>query len=219
MRLRQIIGPTKKDQEFCVGDFLNKGPASQEVLRFLQKSSIRSVRGNHEDRFLRYHQNRRFTCNRVQLKEEELKLYHTLSLKDFDYLASLPIAIFLDHLTIVHAGVLPSTNLRALDKKEAAKVMRVRYLDEEGRFVHLDDSDPSLHFWWSEFYDGRYGKIVYGHQPFVVPRVDRWSFGIDTGAVYGNFLTAIVFEDDFSFVSVPSKAYAKKEAMWILPNL
>ncbi len=179
------------------------------------------VRGNHEDKFIRYHQHqKRGGKNPMKLNDLEESIYAGLTPKDMEFLNSLP--IFLQHgrLTIVHAGVLPSTNLYNLTKKEAAKVMRVRYLDEEGRFVSLDEVDIREHFYWSELYDGRYGFIVYGHQPFLNPRVDRFCFGIDTGAVYGNKLTAVVFKGlEYRFVDVKSPAYAKSERGWEITDL
>ncbi len=153
----------------------------------------------------------------MHLNASELRLYYALNEEDFAFLFSLPLFIRYSSYTVVHAGVLPSTDLLHLDKKEAAKVIRVRYVDYKGRFVTLDRSDPQIHFWWSELYDGRYGTIIYGHQPFLRPRIDRFAIGIDTGAVYGNALTALVIEGmEREFVQVPSKAYAKRSKPWPL---
>ncbi|MRI59256.1 MAG: protein phosphatase [Epsilonproteobacteria bacterium] len=225
LALRRRIGITKEDREYSVGDILNKGPKSIELLRYFQKSSIQMVRGNHEDKFIRYawHEEQKGKKNPMKLTPMEQGIYKELTSLDLAYLRSLPFYLTIGMLTIVHAGVLPSTRLESLDKKEAAKVMRVRYVDGMGGFVSLDESDPARHFWWSELYDGRYGYIIYGHQPFLNPRVDRWSFGIDTGAVYGNRLSAILFEDGdpwrYEIVSVSSTRYTKIERPWILPNL
>lgn len=48
---------------------------------------------------------------------------------------------------------------------------------------------------WSEWYDGNQGIIVYGHEAFSDVKIDRFSFGIDTGCVYGNKLTALIIFD------------------------
>ncbi|BAF69395.1 metallophosphoesterase [Nitratiruptor sp. SB155-2] len=230
-KLREMLSITEEDEEYCVGDVINKGPYSLETLRYVKEKNIRCVRGNHEDKLLRYHHHEmeRITTskpNPMHLSQKELEVYRSMEREDFLFLQSFPLFIQKKRLTIIHAGVLPSTNLYALDKKEAAKVMRVRYLDEKGNFVVLDKSEPKKHFWWSSLYDGRFGYIVYGHQPFLTPRVDRFSFGIDTGAVYGNRLTAIVFDqkdevliESYRFVSVDAKAYAKKGKAWIVGDL
>ncbi len=222
IELRSLIHPRPEDQEICVGDLINKGPHSLEVVCFIQKEKIQAVRGNHEDKFIRYylHEKEKEQTgkkNPMRLELSELRLYYALTPQDFEFLFSLPLFIQLASFTILHAGVLPSTNLKHLDKKEAAKVMRVRYVDHKGRFVTLDRSDPKIHFWWSELYDGRYGTIIYGHQPFLRPRVDRFAIGIDTGAVYGNALSALVIEGmEREFVQVPSQAYAKRSRPWPL---
>nr|WP_269457006.1 metallophosphoesterase [Nitratiruptor tergarcus] len=227
--LRKKIGVTKEDIEVSVGDFIGKGQYSKETLCYLQEHSIKAIRGNHEDKFLRYyyHEQRFLTqgiANPMQLSAKEQEIYKSLDKEDFVFLQSLPLFLQFNALTVIHGGILPSTNLAKLDKKSAAQVMRVRYLDVHGRFVALDDADPHIHFWWSELYDGRYGYVVYGHQPFLYPRVDRWSFGIDTGAVYGNRLTAIVFADAktpfcYELFDVPSQTYAKKSKPWIVSDL
>ena len=229
MALRQLIKIEKPDEEYAVGDIINKGPKSLQTLRFCQEMNIKAVRGNHEDKFIRYHLHERERLqtgkkNPMKLSKTEKQLYESLNEEDIAYLLSLPIYLSVGTITILHAGVLPKTDLENLDKKDAAQVMRVRYVDENGNFVHLDISDPSEHFWWSELYDGRYGTIVYGHQPFLTPRLDRFSIGIDTGAVYGNTLTAVVFDQKFlpcrfEFFQVPSKRYAQKKKPWIVSDL
>ena len=226
--LRKRVGARESDREFCVGDILNKGPKSIELLRFIRNSSIRVTKGNHEDKFIRYylHERERQKTGRknpMKLDDKEKEIFEALNSEDIRYLLSLPVYRRIGALTILHAGVLPDTRLDKLTKKEAAKVMRVRYLTYKGEFVSLDDVDMAQHFWWSDLYDGRYGYIVYGHQPFLKPRVDRWSFGIDTGGVYGNVLTAVIFKEgqpwEYGFVSEDCRPYAKMERAWILPNL
>ncbi|BCD67416.1 serine/threonine protein phosphatase [Nitratiruptor sp. YY09-18] len=224
MQLRQKIGIQKGDIEISVGDFLNKGPYSIKVLQFLRKNSILAVRGNHEDKFIRYHFHQILhpKKNPMRLDTLEEQIYAQLSDEDIRYLQTLPLFIQKKKLTVVHAGVLPQTKLENLDKKMAAKIMRVRYVDDEGHFVPLDKVDIQRHFWWSDLYDGRYGFIVYGHQPFYAPRLDRFSIGIDTGGVYGNKLTAAIFGEciaQMEIVQVASKAYAQRRRPWIVADL
>ena len=63
---------------------------------------------------------------------------------------------------------------------------------------------------WAEVYDGRFGHVIFGHQPFMngVQYFDH-ATGIDTGAVFGGTLTALVIDEDCSrsVVSVDSRAY------------
>ena len=210
IKLRYKVQPTNEDREISVGDFIGKGPFELETLRYIKEHNILAIRGNHEDKLIRYHYHQLQNSHTMQLDIKERKLYEKLQSEDLEFLIELPLYLFVDRLTIVHAGVLPATRLDNLTKKDAAKIMRVRFVDSDGHFVHLDSSDPFKHFWWSQLYDGRYGYIVYGHQPFRQVRVDRWSFGIDTGAVYGNRLTAFIWEDGhYWWEQVQSQEYAK----------
>ena len=230
MVLRRRLAIQPDDREICVGDIVAKGPKSLAVLRFCKENAVTVIRGNHEDKYIRYHRHeiqRLHTGkhNPMKLENEELALYEHMTDEDISYLASLPLFVRMERLIVVHAGILPATDLEHLDKRAAAQIMRVRYLDTEGNFVHLDASDPARHFWWSDLYDGRYGYVVYGHQPFWRPRFDRWSFGIDTGAVYGNRLTAIVFDykdepiiESYRFVDIPTPAYTQKKRGWIVAD-
>ena len=230
MALRNRLDVQGDEHEICVGDIIAKGPKSLEVLRFCKENAMTVIRGNHEDKILRYHRHERERLrtgkrNPMKLDDAELALYEHMTDMDISYLASLPLFVRKGGVTIVHAGILPATDLDHLDKRAAAQIMRVRYLDSEGNFVHLDASDPARHFWWSDLYDGRYGYVVYGHQPFLRPRVDRWSFGIDTGAVYGNRLSAIVFDytnepliESYRFVDIAVPEYAKKRRGWIVAD-
>ena len=230
MALRRRLDIVSGDREICVGDIIAKGPKSRAVLHFCKENDVTVIRGNHEDKIVRYHRHemerlRTGKRNPMKLDEEVLALYASMSDEDIAYLDSLPLFVRMGKLTVVHAGILPATRLESLDKKGAAQIMRVRYLNSEGNFVHLDASDPARHFWWSDLYDGRYGYVVYGHQPFLYPRVDRWSFGIDTGAVYGNRLTAIVFDyedepiiESYRFADIPTPAYTQKKRGWIVAD-
>jgi len=212
------------DLEICVGDVLNKGPKSLELLRYLNEEAILCVRGNHEEKFLRYRRTQGGPkANGIVLNELERSIYEGLEEEDWSFLESLPLYFRIGSITIVHAGILPRTRLERLGPEDMVQILRVRYLDKAGNFVPLRFFDPAVHFFWSELYDGRYGYVVYGHHPFLAPRIDRFSFGIDTGAVYGNRLTAILFEDGrpecYSFVSLQTRAYATRSKPWSLGDL
>ena len=52
--LREKIKPTAADREIVTGDFLDKGPCSNELLTYLQVNNIESIPGNHENKYIRY---------------------------------------------------------------------------------------------------------------------------------------------------------------------
>ncbi len=69
---------------------------------------------------------------------------------------------------------------------------------EAGSFLGLREigpADPN----WPDLYDGRFGHIYFGHQPFLAnQRPVRFphATGLDLGCVYGGFLAAVVLEAD-----------------------
>ena len=55
--LKKLNFSANRDQLWCVGDLVNRGPDSLDTLRFLQDidDSVRIVLGNHDLHFLDYH--------------------------------------------------------------------------------------------------------------------------------------------------------------------
>ena len=76
--LRKKINPKKNDIEVCVGDIITKGEDSIKVLKYLQKSNIKSVLGNHEDKLVRYleHENnkKKIQLFLITMKKKLLKI-------------------------------------------------------------------------------------------------------------------------------------------------
>jgi bis(5'-nucleosyl)-tetraphosphatase (symmetrical) len=100
----------------------------------------------------------------------------------------------IDNLTLVHAGLTNKINLDTAKKKDLERTLWIRTLDENQKTLSLNDDTATAKF-WSEYYDGNQGIVVYGHQPFNEVKVDKYSIGIDTGCVYGNKLTALIISD------------------------
>lgn len=77
--------------------------------------------------------------------------------------------------------------------------------------VHLSRQTAGCCLWVrDEFIRSRHGfdkTVVFGHTPFVKPLVRRDKIGIDTGAVYGGRLTALLLPQR-EFISVPSQRYS-----------
>jgi len=78
----------------------------------------------------------------------------------------------------------------------------------KGSFVTLGEEQPEDPF-WAEVYDGRFGHVFFGHNPFpgeVEPKQFPFATGLDLGCVFGGRLAAAVLEQDrpVRFVSVPA---------------
>jgi len=82
---------------------------------------------------------------------------------------------------------------KKLTKEQKKELTMLRYYDKNLKSLSWKEKDK-LYKYWAELYDGREGFVVYGHNPFKKPRIDKYAVGIDTGCVYGGKLTAIIFK-------------------------
>jgi len=193
--LRKEISPLGVDVEICVGDIITRGKDSIKTLRYIQKNNLKSVVGNHENKIIRYLKHEKSGVkNPIELDQDEKKIVRELSVRDIDFMNSMPLFMKFGMVTVLHAGVQNHFKLDSLSKEEKSKVLRLRYIANDDKFIPFGEEDNNSVF-WSEAYDGKQGFIVYGHQTFEEVKVDKYSLGIDTGCVYGNKLSAVVFPD------------------------
>lgn len=196
INLRKKINPLKGDIEVCVGDIITRGKDSIKTLRYIQEHDIKSVLGNHEDKIIRYLQHEKVALkNPVVLDEDEQNIVNNLNSKDIDFLMSLPLCMKFENITILHGGLKNSYDLDNLTRNEKSKILRMRYLDNNQNFITFGKEKNDSIF-WADLYDGNQGFVVYGHQWFQEVKINQFAVGIDTGCVYGNKLTAVVFEYD-----------------------
>ena len=229
------------DRLVFVGDLVDKGPDPAGVVRFVRQLSetapyeVILVEGNHEDRHRRYHENilqRPKVAREMAGSAPELPaLDAELSEEDRDFLATaIPFMRLPDWgVLIVHGGIpgtqrsFPGTVEEAQEwhgKKAKAfrKILRTRYVSAEtGEFLALGDNQPGDPF-WADVYDGRFGHVVFGHQPWLEgPACFDHATGIDTAAVHGGELTALVLPEGRApyFENVPGIDYApRKTSDW-----
>ncbi len=212
-KLRERIHPQDNDIEVCVGDIITKGSYSIQTLRYIQEHGILSVLGNHEDKIIRYlNLQESPKKNPIILDSDEQQIVNHLAPKDIEFLQSLPLFLRFEHITVIHGGLQNSMVVESLSKREQQKLLRLRYLNQDGHFVvHGEETEESI--FWSDVYDGNQGFVVYGHQWFAEANISKYAIGIDTGCVYGNKLSAVVFDsnmnENFVLVSVASNSIAK----------
>jgi len=193
--LRKKINPQKNDIEVCVGDIITKGKDSIKTLDFLIEHNIKSVLGNHEDKLLRYLKHQKSNKkNPITLDSDEQNIINNLTDRHVSYLESLPLYLKFNDITIVHGGIQNHMNLENLSKREIQNILRLRYLDENENFVAYGKETKNSVF-WADVYDGSNGFVVYGHQWFKDVKKNQHALGIDTGCVYGNKLSAIMFDN------------------------
>ena len=192
--LRKNINPSKDDTEVCVGDIVTKGKNSIKLLKYIQEHDIKSVLGNHEDKLVRYLEHESKKKNPVVLNSDEQSIIDNLDHKDIEYLKNMPLFLRFKDITVLHGGIQNHQNLNNLTKKEKSKMLRLRYLDTDNNFIAYGKEKEDSIF-WADIYDGNQGFIVYGHQWFEEVKQNEFALGIDTGCVYGNKLSAVIFDD------------------------
>ena len=224
------------DHIVFVGDLLDKGPDSPGVVKRVRQlstehSHVTLVSGNHEDTHQRYRghlQKNPKTANEMaQRKPELLDITSELSSDDIAFLnaAKWFHRVPKHNILVVHGGItkdmpsFPNTEAEveswsSKERKRFKLILRTRHVHAtKGSFVGLGDEKPNDPF-WADVYDGRFGHVIFGHQPFLEGvKFFPHATGIDTGAVFGGTLTALVYESSNPqnpiVVNVPCPAFAE----------
>ena len=173
----------EKDILLFIGDYIDRGTQSKEVMDYLldlarRQSRVIFLKGNHElmlqlylsgvDRF-------NFLANGGQatldsyLKDRSHSGGSLIPTAHLDFFDNLRLYYETDQYIFVHAGL--KANI-PLEKQNEWDMLWIR--DE---FIN------------SDFDFGK--RVIFGHTPFREPLVLDNKIGIDTGAVYGNKLTCV----------------------------
>lgn len=180
------VGFGAGDRLVLVGDLVARGPDPTGTLDLVQRLGARAVRGNHEDKLLRWYATRR-SGRAAALGPVHRATARALRKRDFAFLASLPLWLDLDEhdVRVVHAGLVPGV---PMEHQEPWALLSIRCLGPAGEpIVRRDSGHPP----WGAAYEGP-PHVVFGHNAQPEPQVHAWATGIDTGAVYGGRLTAMV---------------------------
>ena len=169
-----------------LGDYIDRGPSSLGVLRFLMKlqsseaSKVICLKGNHEELALAavkggiYERHWLRNGGRETLSSYGISVATQLPQQHLDWMGSLPTHHDDGLRLFVHAGIDPS---RRFDQQDEHDLLWIR--------------EPFLS-------DARYYArlVVHGHTPTRHGAPDQLPnrLNIDTGAVYGGPLTAAVFD-------------------------
>ena len=188
------------DRVIQVGDLVNRGPDSHRVIELAREYQVESIIGNHELRLL---------TARGENKPSLLNQYDRVTLKeltkdDWNYLEAMP-KFFYDaqiDTVIVHGGFLPD---KPWQTQGSELITNIQVIDNQGKAAKRSDAPDAAP--WTDFWGGS-PFVVYGHTPRPRVFIREGSIGIDTGCVYGGYLTAYIIEDK-SLVQVRAlSAYA-----------
>lgn len=254
--LLAYVGFSRSDRLYFVGDLIVRGPKPRGTLALVRKLGGRAVRGNHEDRLLRWRrteaidEERRRAAKKLPKKlakqvakqvarlagdhDPRARASHGKSIgpltrktadalrkKDWELIESFPLWIDLEEhdLRVVHAGLIPGI---AIDHQDPRVLMNVRSLTRAGPGWPVEASEERGQRSWAQSYEGP-EHVVFGHNAKPTPEIAPFATGIDTGAVYGGRLTAMVLREGEKvppiehrasvLVSVPSRrAYVEGRA-------
>jgi serine/threonine protein phosphatase 1 len=190
-RLKALMGKIpidcSRDALVFIGDYIDRGPHSVEVVDYLIQLKNRFpevifLKGNHEDMLDKFISGAdRFTYL-LNGGQQTLDSYLTKPVQSesfpippdhMEFFKSLRLFYETEEFIFVHAGLRPRVPLESQNTEDLLWI--------RDKFV-------------SSKYD--FGKrVIFGHTPLKKPLVEPNKIGIDTGAVYGNALSCIQLPD------------------------
>ena len=231
--LKLLIAKASKDHNegkqfaavILVGDLCNKGPFSSEVIRFVREQShMYSIRGNHDNAALEA-----ALGDADRMAKERYAWVKDLTDQDVDWLASLPYTIRIpkemisrqskNDVLVVHAGLIPNVEM---DEQDIKTMLTVRNLTPTYHDVRSKDPNTTTQTKY-KYYNPEATEqnpipvaktwvgpelVIFGHDAKRGIQIEEHAIGLDSGCVYGNKLTGIVFPEK-ELVSIEAlKAYS-----------
>ena len=191
--LRRVKIKPECDYIYFVGDIIGKGPDSIGALREVRALTldpamhVEAVQGNHEAGFLRWLDNR-VRDGSFAGSEERRELAAKLSSDEFMWLRERPLHVSLPeefgHVAVVHAGFQPGT---PANEQTRDTMLTIRSINANGTASSL----PGRGDGWAAKWRGPQ-HVIFGHDARRQLQKHPFATGIDSGAVYGNKLTALV---------------------------
>ncbi|KAI8086988.1 Metallo-dependent phosphatase-like protein [Gilbertella persicaria] len=218
------------DQLILAGDLTSKGPDSIGVIRRAKELGALCVRGNHDDKVVRFKtfqlQNGENAMKPPQATMPEgdvpdplkFKNYHVpialnMTQEDYDYLYNCPAILhlpFLNNTVIVHGGIDPT--IPSLENQVPYWVMNMRDIDNNNQ----PNIEKGTGTQWATVWNADQKKltvnntlIFYGHDSSRGLNIQQSTFGLDSGCVYGNQLTAMNARTK-ELTQIDCPTYAKK---------
>jgi hypothetical protein len=170
--MTETLGPDPDDEVILLGDLINRGPAVADVLKFVYKNGFRCVCGNHEADYRKNHlTDPRYRVLKTQISDD----IH-------NWIMNLPYFINTENFIAVHAGTEPGVSP---EKSRSEILCGIRTWDGKG--INLrDPANPP----WYDFYTAE-KPVFYGHWAKMGLCIRKNTFGLDSGCVYGNALSAM----------------------------
>jgi len=204
MQLLKQVELKDEDWLISVGDVVDRGNKSKDVFNFLRTRPNNVVlMGNHERKHLN---------GVLSYAQEIVKLqFGDVYASFINWLQTLPYYYETDDAVIVHAAFETDTALE-LQKPEvlSGATAGERWLEKKY---------PAGNY-WSDYYEGS-KPIIYGHHVVgTTPQIKNNTYGIDTGACHGGYLTALELPGFIIHqVKVDVDYWKQEQKKWQLPVL
>ena len=115
MTLLEMIAPTSSDSVYFLGDLIDRGPQSAQVVKFVKESSYKCLLGNHEQMLLNVMEEEEPSNSVIQNwlysgGQATIASYQggTVPKEDVEWFKSLPTHLDLGDIWLVHAGIDPN---------------------------------------------------------------------------------------------------------------
>lgn len=125
MKLLEAMAPSSDDQVHFVGDLIDRGPKSAQVIDFVRRHRYRCVLGNHEQLLLDAFPNNRVSQGALQAwlqsgGQSTVASYNQpeVLLENIEWLRTLPTYLDLGDIWLVHAGLHPHLPIHAQTTQE-----------------------------------------------------------------------------------------------------
>ena len=183
-KLDEVNFNPKTDRLFSVGDLVDRGEDSDEVIDWLNKPWFHAVRGNHEDMCISYFQSPLDARNSAYLMNGGqwfIVLPEDRQEKIVNYLIDLPYQITVETalgtVGVIHAEVARDDWSYATDNMTDYQVQRMALWSRDKVNGLRGNKNTTV---------AGVDYVVVGHTPHAKPRLLGNVFYIDTGAVFSN---------------------------------
>lgn len=184
-----------RDQLVFVGDLVNKGPKSLQVIQIAMKTGAHVVRGNHDDKALAVYEKLQYLGKHETTASKQW--VEDMTSEQASFLRELPFTVsFPSHrLLVVHAGFVPNRPIARQDLLEMYTMRHVAAqstgLAVEQNKVQYETCGTSQGEPWASKWEGS-EHVIFGHDAKRKLQQHQHATGLDTGCVYGGSLTACV---------------------------
>ncbi|MEO3704421.1 metallophosphoesterase family protein [Trichormus azollae] len=143
MNLFDKIAPSSADQVYFLGDLIDRGPQSAQVVDFVKQNNYSCLLGNHEQMLLSVFSNRSYSNQAVQAwlysgGQATITSYQAAQIpqEHIDWFLTLPTFIDLGDYWLTHAGVNPRKSVSEQTAEELCWIREEFHSMEEPYFAN-----------------------------------------------------------------------------------